>query len=101
MRDVLLDKHYGEISVEFTGDGSPWLHFRCDKFSHNIYREILDDFTDILTSFHSLGIDKVYSCIKADDTKTLKFQSMFGLSPEGTTVDGDNIVFSIPTYIGD
>jgi len=57
----------------------PLLHFNINKWSVQIYKDLLDKWTLVLEMLKDSGIPVVYSCIASDDTKTQKFQNMFGL----------------------
>lgn len=100
MRDVILDKEHGVVEVSFIGE-RPWLHYTSKMFSKSIYKELLDDLADILTAFGLEGYKEVFTCIKSDDTKTLKFQTMMGFEPYAVTEDGEAIVFRLPTDLGE
>lgn len=56
------------------------LEYTGEKFTKTIYKDMLEDWIDILDTLASKGVGEIMAFIKKDD-KICKWQEMFGLSP--------------------
>lgn len=100
MMAPVVTEDYGVISIELTSENKPVFHFESYKFSHNIYKRILDDFSEVLYVLHLNGYDRAYVLADKNNTKLHKFCHMFGFSIDGELPNSDTYIFSIPTRIG-
>lgn len=78
MKKLVMSGDYGYLFVE-TCEDKAFLHFESEEWSLSSYKKMLDDWAVFLETCKDLGIDELYSIINKEDTKTLKFQELFGL----------------------
>lgn len=90
MYKLVESPHYFLKAEMFEGDMYLHLDYLSDKFTKSIYNLMLQDWIEILSALKEKGVTEVFSCIDSAESKTCKWQGMFGLLPykeaEGVTV---------------
>ena len=81
-RQVLIENDLYRLVGELNS-GSLLLHltFTGDKFNKTIYKDMLEDWYEILATLKANGVNEVMSFVDKHNAKICKWQGMFGLSP--------------------
>lgn len=79
-----------KLEVDVSCPGYPFLHFTTTKWSHNIYKDFLLRWTLFLSEMKGMKYENVYAAIPKDDSRLLKFHSMFGMLP--VYIDEEKII---------
>ena len=80
MRFGLLENQFGNIDGEVINNDL-FIHFNYYKemFTKTNYTEMLDVWSIVLSSLKETGVKHIHTCVSKEDTKTNRFQAMFGL----------------------
>lgn len=83
---------HGQFHAEYPNE--LFIHCNVHEWDIKIYRKMLFTWEVILDELRSRGCLQVNSIIPKKDTKTRRFQTMFGLSPLQETKD--YVKYSLP-----
>lgn len=77
---VLIDKKEYSLTAEIATTGIVLLHFDVEGegWGLSAYKAMREDWKEVISQLKAQGIDEIFSIIPRD-TKTMKFQEMFGL----------------------
>lgn len=79
MREILIEHEVGCLSVQWY-EGIPLLHLRIDKWSHNIFKNIiLPLWAQALEQLKERGAHVVLAVIPSHEKKIAKFHSLLGM----------------------